>query len=105
MSDSSREDLKRSEIQRPAGARGGGGKGGGGRGGSGAGMGGGGSGGGGRMGASGNCICPKCERRTPHRPGAPCIEERCPECGVALVREGSPHHREILTRRGDAGDR
>jgi hypothetical protein len=26
------------------------------------------------------------------------MEERCPTCGVALVREGSPHHKEILAR-------
>jgi hypothetical protein len=27
------------------------------------------------------------------------MEERCPECGVALVREGSPHHEQIKERR------
>lgn len=51
------------------------------------------------MGAAGFCICPKCGRQTAHQPGVPCIQERCSECGVALVREGSPHHEEILARR------
>jgi hypothetical protein len=27
------------------------------------------------------------------------MEQRCPECGTALVREGSPHHLEIERRR------
>jgi hypothetical protein len=55
--------------------------------------------GGGGMGAAGSCVCPKCDGRFPHQPGMPCMEERCPECGVALVREGSPHHQQILARR------
>jgi hypothetical protein len=55
--------------------------------------------GGGRMGAGGSCICPKCGRRQAHQPGVPCLEERCPECGSALVREGSPHHQEIEQRK------
>ena len=86
----------------------GGGKGMGGRRGAGAGGGlglggGGGQGaGGGGMGAAGFCICPKCGRRTAHQPGVPCMQERCTECGVALVREGSPHHEEILARRKPA---
>lgn len=75
----------------------------------GAGMGGGGGRGAGRgqggggMGAGGSCICPKCGRRTPHQQGTPCLQERCPDCGVALVREGSAHHQEIISRRGDSG--
>lgn len=81
---------------------GGRGMGGGGMGG-GRGMGGGGMGGGG-MGASGSCLCPKCGGRFPHQPGVPCMQERCPQCGVALVREGSAHHQEIEARRaGTAG--
>jgi len=28
------------------------------------------------------------------------MQARCPSCGVALVREGSPHHRQILERSG-----
>jgi len=52
------------------------------------------------MGAAGSCVCPKCGWKAPHRPGVPCLEERCAECGAALVREGSPHHRQITSRNG-----
>jgi hypothetical protein len=75
--------------------------------GGGRGQGGGGMGGGvrrggfGGLGAGGFCVCPKCEYRIPHQPGSPCLEERCPTCGVALVREGSPHHEEIKNRRAE----
>ena len=55
--------------------------------------------GGAGLGAEGFCICPKCGQRTVHRPGVPCLEERCPSCGVAMVREGSAHHQEIESRR------
>ena len=79
---------------------GGGGRG---MGGGGRGMGGGGRGAGGAgMGAAGFCVCPKCGRRAPHEPGVPCMEVRCPDCSVALIREGSPHHQEILARRGQS---
>lgn len=44
------------------------------------------------MGAGGFCICPKCETRLPHRDGVPCQDERCPQCGAKMLREGSPHH-------------
>ena len=54
---------------------------------------------GGFLGAGGACICPKCGQRVPHNAGVPCLEERCPSCGVAMVREGSPHHQEIEGRR------
>ena len=56
-------------------------------------------GGGGGLGGTGSCICPKCGQRVPHSAGKPCLQERCPHCGVALVREGSPHHQEIESRR------
>jgi hypothetical protein len=32
------------------------------------------------------------------------MDERCPECGCALVREGSPHHLEIERRRAGADE-
>lgn len=51
------------------------------------------------MGAGGACICTRCGQRMPHSTGVPCLEERCPSCGAAMVREGSPHHLEILARR------
>lgn len=44
------------------------------------------------MGPGGECICPKCEERLPHRRGIPCEEERCPKCGAKMLREGSRHH-------------
>jgi len=56
---------------------------------------------GGFLGAGGACICPKCGQRVPHDAGVPCLQERCPNCGVAMVREGSPHHQEIEKRRAD----
>lgn len=47
------------------------------------------------LGPEGFCLCPKCGFRKPHQPGVPCIEEHCPNCGSALIREGSEHHRQI----------
>lgn len=49
----------------------------------------------GGMGPDGYCICPKCSFRKPHTMGVPCREERCPECGSPMVREGSYHHQRI----------
>jgi hypothetical protein len=51
--------------------------------------------GGSRMGGGGTCLCPRCGHRVPHQAGTPCLQERCPSCGSAMVREGSPHHQEI----------
>ena len=59
----------------------------------------GGMGRGGGAGSRGRCVCPKCGRAGAHLPGVPCMQERCPDCGAAMVREGSPHHVEILERR------
>lgn len=41
------------------------------------------------MGPGGNCVCPHCGGRPPHRRGTPCQNERCPECGAKMLREGS----------------
>jgi predicted RNA-binding Zn-ribbon protein involved in translation (DUF1610 family) len=54
---------------------------------------------GGAMGAGGQCICVSCGARIAHRPGVPCREERCPACGKAMIREGSPHHQQIVERK------
>ncbi|MDK9700527.1 MAG: ferredoxin [bacterium] len=43
-------------------------------------------------GSGGNCICPKCGEKIPHRAGNPCREELCPKCGAKMLREGSEHH-------------
>lgn len=64
---------------------------------------GGGAGGGGGMGAGGTCLCPKCGRSYPHHQGAPCLKERCEGCGVALIREGSAHHEQLIRSRGETG--
>lgn len=77
---------------------GGGGRGmGGGRGAGGRGMGGGGRGMGGggrggvwpaeRIGISAFCFCPQCGHREPHEPGLPCMQKKCPKCGVTLNKE------------------
>ena len=44
------------------------------------------------MGEGGYCVCPKCEKRTAHNEGIPCRDEKCPECGAKMLREGSYHH-------------
>lgn len=44
------------------------------------------------MGPEGFCVCPKCEVKIPHRAGMPCRDEKCPNCGAKMVREGSYHH-------------
>ena len=59
----------------------------------GTGMGRGGSGrgrmGGNRPGAgpTGNCLCPNCGAKAPHRVGKPCYSITCPSCGSQMMRE------------------
>jgi len=54
-----------------------------------------------RLGSSGWCVCVACGHREPHRAGVPCRDARCPKCGKAMLREGSPHHLAALERRGN----
>jgi len=54
---------------------------------------------GGGLGPVGFCVCPKCGYRKPHQPGVPCIEERCPNCDSALIREGSYHDKLIKDKK------
>ena len=50
----------------------------------------------GGMGSGGYCVCMSCGKKVPHRQAVPCMEERCPDCGRVMVREGSEHHRAAL---------
>ncbi len=38
-------------------------------------------------GPGGDCVCPNCGHRMPHRRGQPCYEVLCPKCGTRMVRE------------------
>jgi hypothetical protein len=38
-------------------------------------------------GPSGNCICPACGEKIPHKRGVPCYNEACPKCGTKMTRE------------------
>ncbi len=40
----------------------------------------------GGKGPQGECICPNCGFRIPHKRGIPCFEEKCPKCGTTMVR-------------------
>jgi len=73
----------------PAGGGAGQGSGGGRGTGRGGGRGGRGMGGGTRAGAGpdGYCVCPQCGEKTPHQPGMPCMDMKCPKCGIPLRRE------------------
>jgi hypothetical protein len=38
-------------------------------------------------GPSGNCICPNCGHKVPHKRGQPCYDVTCPKCGTQMTRE------------------
>ena len=63
--------------------RGGGGGRGGGRG---QGQGGGRQQGGRGLGPGGECLCPNCGHKAPHKRGVPCYKQKCPECGTTMTR-------------------
>jgi len=44
------------------------------------------------MGPSGTCVCLKCGYSISKRRGVPCLDEKCPKCGAALVRKGGDHY-------------
>lgn len=37
-------------------------------------------------GPGGECICPNCGTRVPHKLGVPCYSVKCPKCGVNMSR-------------------
>ncbi|HOW57689.1 MAG TPA: hypothetical protein PKZ12_06785 [Smithellaceae bacterium] len=39
------------------------------------------------MGAGGNCLCPGCGHRQPHKRGVPCTQVQCPKCKKTMIRE------------------
>ena len=39
--------------------------------------------------SKGYCICPSCNTRVIHKPGHPCRQEVCPDCGKKMVRDES----------------
>ncbi len=38
-------------------------------------------------GPGGNCICPNCGHKVPHKLGQPCYDVTCPKCGTQMTRE------------------
>jgi predicted RNA-binding Zn-ribbon protein involved in translation (DUF1610 family) len=38
------------------------------------------------------CICVHCNTRIPHERGIPCRQNKCPNCGKIMFKEGSYHH-------------
>jgi hypothetical protein len=38
-------------------------------------------------GPGGRCVCPRCGKTLPHRPGTPCYQAVCPDCGIPMIRE------------------
>jgi hypothetical protein len=38
-------------------------------------------------GPGGNCVCPSCGHKLPHVAGTPCMDLKCPKCGVRMARE------------------
>jgi uncharacterized Zn finger protein (UPF0148 family) len=39
------------------------------------------------MGPGGECICPNCGHREPHKRGIPCYGIKCPKCDTPLMRD------------------
>jgi hypothetical protein len=40
----------------------------------------------GGMGPGGECLCPNCGHREPHRLGEPCYSRKCPRCETPMTR-------------------
>jgi hypothetical protein len=37
-------------------------------------------------GPGGDCVCPSCGEKLPHKQGVPCYNISCPKCGTKMVR-------------------
>ena len=49
----------------------------------------------------GFCICMHCNTRVLHQKMRPCREESCPQCGRAMLKEGSYHHQLYILKKGE----
>ena len=49
---------------------------------------------------NGNCICVYCNLQLTKTEGKPCRENKCPQCGKQMMREGSYHHQLYLFKKG-----
>ncbi len=38
-------------------------------------------------GPGGNCVCPSCGEKVPHKQATPCYNISCPKCGAKMARE------------------
>ncbi|KAA3609234.1 MAG: ferredoxin [Calditrichaeota bacterium] len=55
------------------------------------------------MGPEGKCVCPKCGEKQNHRSGTRCQDEKCPQCGAKMLREGSHHHQLFEKKKMEKG--
>ena len=39
-----------------------------------------------QKGPSGDCVCPSCGTRVPHKAGFPCNQVECPKCSMKMMR-------------------
>ncbi|MCD6517544.1 MAG: hypothetical protein J7L72_09045 [Candidatus Aminicenantes bacterium] len=38
------------------------------------------------FGPGGQCVCPSCGTKVPHKRGTPCNQIKCPKCGTMMTR-------------------
>ncbi|MCX5804101.1 MAG: hypothetical protein NTU69_11340 [Proteobacteria bacterium] len=38
------------------------------------------------LGLGGECVCPQCGTRAPHKRGIPCYKQKCPKCNTPMTR-------------------